>query len=225
MRILAPTRSFFSRTRVRLPKKPACTAHISPQAPPPIIIASKSVCFVNFVVMTEVSQISEFGKILIFLLTGIIMVCVIFFFNRLLAPNNPNYEKLTSYECGEEPTGNAWLPFNSRFYVIALIFLLFDVEMVFIFPWATVFGSHEINAVDHRWGIVSLTEMFLFLGILILGLAYVWVKGDLDWIKPAITRPTVDTNIPLNLYEAVNQQQSVHSLKKFSLAQQPMPAA
>ena len=142
-----------------------------------------------------------------------------FAMNWLIAPNNPTAEKLTSFECGEEPTGNAWLPFNSRFYVIALVFLLFDVEMVFIFPWATVFGSHEIQKVDHRWGLFSLFEMFIFLGILILGLVYVWVKGDLDWIKPHPTRPTVDTNIPLNLYERLNKQQSIHIVKKFSLEQ------
>jgi NADH-quinone oxidoreductase subunit A len=174
--------------------------------------------------MGEVSQISEFGKILIFLITGIILLCLMFFLNRLIAPNNPTPEKLTSYECGEEPTGNAWLPFNSRFYVIALVFLLFDVEMVFIFPWATVFGNHQIQAIDHRWGWFSLVEMFIFLGILILGLIYVWVKGDLDWIKPNPTIPTVDTNIPLNLYEKLNQQQSAHILKKFSIAPEPVLA-
>lgn len=144
------------------------------------------------------------------------------FVNKLIAPNNPTAEKLTSYECGEEPTGNAWLPFNSRFYVIALVFLLFDIEMVFVFPWATVFGNHEIQKTDHRWGLLSLTEMFIFLGILILGLIYVWVKGDLDWIKPNPTRPTVDTNIPLNLYERLNQQQSIHILKKFSADTEPI---
>jgi len=147
-----------------------------------------------------------------------------FFANRLIAPNNPTPEKLTSYECGEETTGNAWMPFNSRFYVIALVFLLFDVEMVFIFPWATVFGSHEIQAIDHRWGIFSLIEMFIFLGILILGLIYVWVKGDLDWIKPNPTVPTVDTNIPLNLYDKLNQQQSAHILRKFKTDEQPVTA-
>jgi NADH-quinone oxidoreductase subunit A len=173
--------------------------------------------------MAEVSQISEFGKILIFLIVGIILVAVMFFVNRVLAPNNPTPEKLTSYECGEEPTGNAWIPFNSRFYVIALIFLLFDVEMVFIFPWATVFGSHEIQAADHRWGMMSLIEMFTFLGILILGLVYVWAKGDLDWIKPNPTMPTVNTNIPLNLYENLNIQQSKPTLRKFSTI--PKPAA
>jgi len=175
--------------------------------------------------VAEVAQISEFGKILIFLITGIILVCAMFFMNRLIAPYNPTTEKLTSYECGEEPTGNAWLPFNSRFYVIALVFLLFDVEMVFVFPWATVFGSREIQAVDHRWGIFSLIEMFIFLGILILGLVYVWVKGDLDWIKPNPIIPTVDTNIPQNLYEKLNQQQSIHILKKFNLEPEPVVAA
>ncbi len=139
-----------------------------------------------------------------------------FFLNRLIAPSNPNAEKLTSYECGEEPTGNAWLPFNARFYVIALVFLLFDVEMVFIFPWATVFGNHEIIAADARWGWFALVEMFIFLGILIMGLVYVWRKGDLDWIKPNPVIPTTDSRVPSSLYEQLNRQQSSYTVKKFS---------
>ncbi|MFI5159056.1 MAG: NADH-quinone oxidoreductase subunit A [Sphingobacteriales bacterium] len=169
--------------------------------------------------MGDVAQISEFGKILIFLITGIIVVCLIFFVNRVLAPNHPNFEKQTSYECGEEPVGSAWLPFNSRFYVIALVFLLFEVEMVFVFPWATVFGSHEINNVEPRWGILSLVEMFIFLGILILGLVYVWVKGDLNWIKPAVIKPTTDVQIPISLYDKLNLEQSSHIIRKFSVEQ------
>jgi NADH-quinone oxidoreductase subunit A len=165
--------------------------------------------------MSEVSQISEFGKILIFLITGILLLCALFGLNRLIAPSNPTAEKLTSYECGEEPTGSAWLPFNSRFYVIALVFLLFDVEMVFIFPWATVFGNHEIITADPRWGWFSLAEMFIFLGILIIGLVYVWRKGDLDWIKPKQHIPTTNTRIPASLYEKINQQQSVYTVKQF----------
>jgi len=166
--------------------------------------------------MGDVVQISEFGKILIFLITGIILVCLIFFANRLLSPNHPNAEKLTSYECGEEPVGSAWLPFNSRFYVIALVFLLFEVEMVFVFPWATVFGSHQLNAADSRWGVLSLTEMFIFLGILILGLVYVWSKGDLEWIKPKPIVPTTDVVIPTSLYDKLNQQQSAYNVKEFT---------
>jgi NADH-quinone oxidoreductase subunit A len=172
--------------------------------------------------MDDVSQISEFGKILIFLITGIVMILLLFGVNRLLAPRNPNTEKLSTYECGEEPTGNAWLPFNSRFYVIALVFLLFDVEMVFVFPWATVFGNKEIIQLDPRWGWISLTEMFIFLSILILGLAYVWIKGDLDWIKPNPSVPDSGTNIPQSLYDKINLQQSAFKVKEFSLELPPL---
>jgi NADH-quinone oxidoreductase subunit A len=145
------------------------------------------------------------------------MVGMAFFVTRLLSPNNPNPEKLTSYECGEEVVGSAWLPFNSRFYVIALIFLLFDVEMVFILPWATVFGNHDLIHADKRWGWLSLTEMFVFLAILIIGFVYVWVKGDLDWIKPSPVIPTTDSGVPASLYEKLNRQQSSFVAREFSL--------
>ncbi len=145
------------------------------------------------------------------------MVCFAFFINKVLAPNNPNPEKLSSYECGEEPTGSAWLPFNSRFYVIALVFLLFDVEMVFVFPWAIVFGSHEMNNADNRWGALALTEMFAFLGILILGLVYVWVKGDLDWIKPDPIIPVTDTVVPQSLYDQLNTEMGNYKVKEFAI--------
>ncbi|TSD67146.1 NADH-quinone oxidoreductase subunit A [Inquilinus sp. KBS0705] len=174
--------------------------------------------------MNDVAQISEFGKILIFLITGIVFIGLLFGVNRILAPNNPNAEKQSTYECGEEPTGSAWLPFNSRFYVIALVFLLFDVEMVFVFPWATVFGNKDIAQIDKRWGMVSLTEMFVFLGILILGLAYVWRKGDLEWIKPNVTIPQTDTFIPQNLYNKLNDEQSNYKVRAFSTEVAEMPA-
>ena len=153
------------------------------------------------------------------------MVSVAFFVSRMIAPKNPTPEKLTSYECGEETVGSAWVPFNSRFYVIALIFLLFDVEMIFVLPWATVFGSHEAAKIDNRWGWLSLAEMFIFLGILILGLAYVWVKGDLDWIKPKPIKPIVNTQVPVSLYEKLNQQQGAYGVKKFSLETTPTQTA
>lgn len=171
--------------------------------------------------MNEVSQISEFGKIFIFLIVGFISVGMTLFLNKLLSPNKPNYEKLTSYECGEEPTGSAWLPFNTRFYVIALIFLLFDVEMVFIFPWATVYANKDLIATDNRWGVFTLIEMFVFAGILILGLAYVWRKGDLEWIKPAPQIPEVNTDIPLSLYDNLNRQQEAYQVKSFVMEAVP----
>ena len=153
------------------------------------------------------------------------MVCVGFLANRVISTSKPNPIKLSSYECGEEPTGNAWLTFNSRFYVIALVFLLFDVEMVFVFPWATVFGNRELIAADARWGWISLTEMFIFLGILILGLAYVWRKGDLNWIKPSVTLPQTDARIPQSLYDDLNTQQGNFKVKEFSLEVQATATA
>ena len=116
----------------------------------------------------------DFGTILIATLVGIILVAVPLLISKLVAPANKTREKLETYECGEEVEGSAWLQFNIRFYVIALIFLIFDVEVVFLFPWAVVFKD---------MGIVALVEMGIFLTILLVGLAYVWVKGDLDWVK------------------------------------------
>jgi len=164
--------------------------------------------------MQQVSQISEFGKILVFLITGLILTGGILLLNKLIAPYKPNPEKLTSYECGEEPTGSSWVQLNSRFYVIALIFLLFDVEMVFVFPWATVFGSHELIAEDSRWGWLSLIEMFVFMLILILGLIYVWAQGDLEWIKTKIIKPKVQVNIPASAYDQINEM--TYTVKPFS---------
>ncbi len=145
------------------------------------------------------------------------MTGALLFLNKLIAPDKPNPEKLSSYECGEEPTGSSWVQLNSRFYVIALIFLLFDVEMVFVFPWVTVFGSHELIAEDSRWGWLSLIEMFIFMGILILGLVYVWVKGDLQWIKNKIIQPRVAVNIPASVYDKINEMN--YAIKPFSAAE------
>ena len=154
--------------------------------------------------MEEASQLTEFGKVFIFLLMGILSVGATLFLSRLIAPRNPTPLKLTSYECGEEPSGSSWVQFNSRFYVIALIFLLFDVEMVFIFPWTTVFAQESLIRAVPEWGWISLVEMFVFVLILIIGLLYVWKKGDLDWIKPSQQIPHVDSAIPRSAYERIN---------------------
>ncbi len=84
-----------------------------------------------------------------------------------------------SYECGEVPEGSAWVKFNVRFYVIALIFIIFDVEVIFLFPWAVIFQ----DLISSGFGMLAFIEMFLFVLILVVGFAYVWVKGDLDWVK------------------------------------------
>ena len=105
---------------------------------------------------------------------GIALVYIPLLIQKLIAPNNPNPDKLATYECGEESEGSAWVQFNIRFYVVALIFLIFDVEVVFLFPWAVVFND---------LGLLAFVEMAIFLIILLIGLAYVWKRSDLDWVK------------------------------------------
>jgi NADH-quinone oxidoreductase subunit A len=158
------------------------------------------------------SQLTEFGVILLFILSAIAFVVLSLAFSKLVRPNRPNYEKLTSYECGEDPVGNAWGQFNVRFYIIALIFILFEVEILFIFPWATVFGDKEkIISTNGQWGWFSVIEMFLFIGILILGLAYAWSKGFLDWIKPDPEVKDYHSPVPKNLYDQVNKKYEVRA--------------
>lgn len=121
-------------------------------------------------------MLTDFGRILIFLLIGAVFTGGGLVASWLLRPRRPYPDKLSTYECGEEPIGEPWVKFNIRFYVVALIFIVFDVEVVFLFPWALVFKE---------MGMFAFVEMAVFLGILIVGYAYVWVKGDLDWDKPA----------------------------------------
>lgn len=155
----------------------------------------------------KTTQLSEFGEILLFIVGAIIFVVGGLITAYLVRPHRPNIEKNTSYECGEDPTGTAWGQFNIRFYVIALIFILFDVEIVFLFPWATVFGNKAlIESTNGLWGWFSIFEMMVFVGILVLGLAYAWGKGYLDWVKPPIDKPAFNSKVPEKLYEAINEK-------------------
>jgi NADH-quinone oxidoreductase subunit A len=127
-------------------------------------------------------MLTEFGKIFVFLLVAIIFVVVVVFVAWLIRPARPTKEKLTTYECGENPEGSPWVKFNIRFYVVALIFLIFDVEVVLLIPWALVykafgFGGFMVGAV--------------FLVLLGLGMAYEWRKGDLEWERAKIIPPVI----------------------------------
>jgi NADH-quinone oxidoreductase subunit A len=128
-------------------------------------------------------MLTDFGRVFIFFLVGAIFVAGGLVFAWLIRPHRGYPNKLTTYECGEEPIGTSWVRFNIRFYVIALIFLIFDVEVVFLFPWAVVF---------EKLGVFAFVEMLVFLGILAVGYAYVWVNGDLDWDKPTPVLPRLD---------------------------------
>ena len=119
--------------------------------------------------------LTQHASILVFLvaITGLMSFVLVLW--KLLRPQRHDEEKLTTYECGEEPVGNAWIQFNIRFYVFALIFIVFDVEAVFLLPWAAVFKE---------LGPLAYVEGLVFIGILVVALAYVWRKGDLAWVRP-----------------------------------------
>lgn len=153
------------------------------------------------------SEISEFGNILLFIVGGILFVMLVLLVGKMIRPARPNAEKNATYESGEEAVGNAWAMFNPRFYIIALIFLLFEVELVFMFPWATVFGNKEWILLTHGvWGKLAVIEMSFFIGILALGLAYVWKKGYLDWQQPNKIALTEATNFKKAMYQGINEK-------------------
>jgi NADH-quinone oxidoreductase subunit A len=117
----------------------------------------------------------SFASVLLFLVVGFAILAAVLVLSRLIQPKGkPGADKYIPYECGEVPEGSAWVRFNIRYYVIALIFLIFDVEIVFLLPWAVVFK---------RLGAFAFMEGLVFIGILAVGLAYVWKKGDLEWVK------------------------------------------
>ncbi len=140
----------------------------------------------------------EFANVFVFAVVGCAFILVNNVISKLGRPEVYSSEKYVPYECGEDPVDDARLKFNVRFFTTALIFLLFDVEIAFLFPWAIVFK---------QIGLIALVEMFIFVGVLLIGLAYVWAKGDLDWVRsyrqPAepdvaptpLTEPTADNGL------------------------------
>jgi NADH-quinone oxidoreductase subunit A len=119
--------------------------------------------------------LTQHASILVFLAAIVGLMAFVLVLWKVLRPERFDPEKETTYECGEEPVGSAWIQFNIRFYVFALIFIVFDVEAVFLLPWAVVF--RELGALAYVEGLV-------FIAILAVALAYVWRKGDLAWVRP-----------------------------------------
>nr|QGT34059.1 NADH-plastoquinone oxidoreductase subunit 3 [Chamaesium wolffianum] len=107
-----------------------------------------------------------------FLIISSLIPILAFFISRILAPISKGPEKLSSYESGIEPTGNAWLQFRIRYYMFALVFVVFDVETIFLYPWAMSFDV---------LGVSAFIEALIFVLILIVGLVYAWRKGALEW--------------------------------------------
>lgn len=164
------------------------------------------------------------GYILLFLVVGIGFILVHLLAGQLIRPARPSAEKLTIYECGEPTIGSAWVQFDLRFYVVALLFVIFDVEVVFFFPWAVVFGKTTTLARENlpeakrtevtqellppqmakqiippqtelpdvspqaAWELATLAfwDILVFFSVLLVGFAYLWKRGDLDWVRSTL---------------------------------------
>ncbi|MER5641398.1 NADH-quinone oxidoreductase subunit A [Kitasatospora sp. NPDC002227] len=108
------------------------------------------------------------------LVVGVLFITVSFTANRLLRPVVLTPEKLLSYECGVDPVGEGWAHTQIRYYVYAFLYVIFAVDAIYLFPWATVFAAAG-------FGMATLVEMFIFIGFLAVGLLYAWKKGVLEW--------------------------------------------
>jgi len=117
-------------------------------------------------------MLDEYLPILLFLAVSTVVGVALLVIGKLLGPQRPESEKLSPYECGFEAFEDAHMQFDVRYYLIAILFIAFDLEIAFVFPWAVIFRS---------LGIVGLIEMGIFLGLLVLGFIYVWKKGALEW--------------------------------------------
>ncbi len=183
------------------------------------------------------------GYLLLFLVVGVIFVYFHLMLGKMVRPAKPDAEKLTIYECGEPTIGSSWIQFDLRFYVVALLFVIFDVEVVFFFPWAVVFGkantlanenvpvaqrnkvaeqllpaaqrpaateagqaNEPIVAPQAAWQLAKLAfwDILVFFGVLLVGFAYLWKRGDLDWVRSTMAEraPTTGVEMPLAAKES-----------------------
>jgi NADH-quinone oxidoreductase subunit A len=164
--------------------------------------------------------------LVIFINVGVGFLAVNLIVGKLVRPARPSEEKSTIYECGEPTIGTSWIQFDLRFYVVALLFVIFDVEVAFFFPWATVFSNSnklaedipaeqrivaqnnilpgqtgETNVADQqlaakRFAWIAFADILLFFGILLVGFAYLWKRGDLDWVRSTEAQKEAATDSP-----------------------------
>lgn len=162
-------------------------------------------------------SVSTFGSVLLFLIVGAFFALIALSVGKFFRPNNPNEEKDTTYECGEETITGSWGKFNIRFYLIALVFVLFEVEIIFLFPWAKVLTDAKLEAVESNWKLYAFIEGLLFLLILVMGLVYLWKNNLLNWqleSKIEVSKQSTEEEnqhqikIPMTAYEQVNTRYS-----------------
>ncbi|HET6437155.1 MAG TPA: NADH-quinone oxidoreductase subunit A [Anaeromyxobacter sp.] len=132
----------------------------------------------------------DFGAVLAFALVALVFALGGITLSRLAAPRIPSAEKASIYECGERPVGVAWFNFNPRFYLVALVFVIFEVDIALTFPVVAVYRHWVQKSPLLAWA--ALLELVLFTVILLAGLAWVWARGDLDWVKKLPSRPEVE---------------------------------
>lgn len=121
----------------------------------------------------------DFLPVAIYLIVGVAFIVITLLACWFMRPNRPSKVKQSTYECGEVPVGQAWLQFRVGYYIYALIFLIFDVEAVFLFPWAA--QMLKIAKADRAFAIFGLVDMTIFVAVLVVGLLYAWKKGVLEW--------------------------------------------
>ncbi|MHC4954201.1 MAG: NADH-quinone oxidoreductase subunit A [Planctomycetota bacterium] len=152
--------------------------------------------------LVALSYFEGFGNVLVFALFGVLFVFLnLFVIGKLVMrrPHKPDWgQKGETFECGEPTMGDSWIRFNIRFYTLMLIFLIFDIEIAILFPWASVY--EEFIAAGH--GFYAFFAMFFFLGILTLGLAYDWMRKDLEWTSTMPGRAVSDEALHNGVVEA-----------------------
>ena len=122
---------------------------------------------------------NPYGNIFVFFVMGFLFVFLNMALVRLVAPRKPNPEKNKTYECGEDPIGSGWINFNARFYLIAILFIIFDVEIILVLPVIVNFRDYVLAG----RGLTAFVDIFLFVTVLFLGLVYAWKNGYLEWLR------------------------------------------
>jgi NADH-quinone oxidoreductase subunit A len=150
----------------------------------------------------------QFAMVFGFLVVSGVALLAFLIIGRFLRMHQPDPIKLTTYECGERPFGSAWFNFNNRFYIIALVFVVFDVEIALVMPVAVVFR----RLVEAGQGALAFAEMFFFLIVLFVALVYVWARGDLSWVRAltagACQEVEVGRAVPVANTEQASQRRS-----------------
>lgn len=152
-------------------------------------------------------------SITIFLVVGAVFVFANLAVGALVRPQIPNPDKAAVYECGEPSLGSSWVQFDLRFYIVALVYLIFDVEVALFYPWAVVYGraaemgrrlsaefGQLVTATEVRQ--VALVDMLFFFGVVLVGFAYLWRFGYLDWVRSAAT-----TSLKIDYHPGIDLRQ------------------